>query len=121
MVISVTDALPGLSGLLWKVGKRVEVILNLIDELGDSVSFLKRTVPVFCDNDNAVGKAMGTKNTPQSKHIALKYHYIMQLCESDTVVVLRVPSKDNRADLLTKPVDQAVFDSLRDRLLGRTA
>jgi hypothetical protein len=106
---------------LWKVGKRVEVVLNLIDELGDAVNFLKRTVPIFCDNDNAVGKAMGTKNTPQSKHIALKYHYIMQLCEDDTVIVLRVPSKDNRADLLTKPVGLVVFDSLRDRLLGRTA
>ena len=64
---------------------------------------------------------MGTKNTLQSKHIALKYHYIMQLCEDDTVIVLRVPSKDNRADLLTKPVGLVVFDSLRDRLLGRTA
>jgi hypothetical protein len=25
---------------LWKVGKRVEVVLNLIEELGDAVSFL---------------------------------------------------------------------------------
>jgi hypothetical protein len=76
---------------------------------------------VFCDNDTATGLAGGRRRTPNSKHIAIKYHYTRQLVKQEVIYVLRVPTDDNRADLLTKPVKPAIFTRLIERLRGRGA
>ena len=53
-----------------------------------------------------------------SKHIAIKYHYIKQTVRQGTVDVRRVPTTDNRADLLTKAVKPPVFRRLVGRMKG---
>ena len=98
------------------------MIRNFISEIGDEASFLLKTpTPVFCDNDTATGLAGGRRRTPNSKHIAIKYHYTRQLVKQGVITVLRVPTDDNRADLLTKPVKAPVFARLIERLRGRGA
>ena len=82
---------------------------------------LKAPTPVFCDNDTATGLAGGRRRSPNSKHIAIKYHYTRQLVAQGVIIVLRVPTDDNRADLLTKPVKGPVFLRLIVRLRGRGA
>ena len=79
---------------------------------------LSEPTVIFCDNDTATGLAHGRKRTPQSKHIAIKFHYTKQAVRNGSIDVRRVPTVDNRADLLTKPVKTAIFKRLRDKLKG---
>jgi hypothetical protein len=39
----------------------------------------------------------------RTKHVDVKYHYIRQAENKGVVLVLKVPTLDNRADLFTKP------------------
>eukprot|EP01047_Picozoa_sp_COSAG01_P102428 COSAG01_NODE_32022_length_587_cov_2.131148_1_plen_101_part_00 len=98
------------------------MVRNFLSEIGTEAEFLlKLPTPVFCDNDTATGLAGGRRRTPNSKHIAIKYHYTRQLVKQEVIYVLRVPTDDNRADLLTKPVKPAIFARLIERLRGRGA
>ena len=76
---------------------------------------LSRREKVYAtDQHNATAKT-------HLKELALKYHYIIQMCEQETIEVLRVATEDNTADLFTKPVSKATFIRLIERLKGRRA
>ena len=53
-----------------------------------------------------------------SINIAIKFHYTRQAVHQGSVDVRRVPTADNRADLLTKSVKMTIFKKLLDKLKG---
>jgi len=63
-------------------------------------------IAIFCDNNGArhwaTNPGSGRKH---SKHIDIRYKYILQLCNDRVVKVKYIASKENPADMLTKPVD----------------
>lgn len=104
---------------LHKCCRDVETIRNFLSEMGSVTDdLLREPTVIFCDNDTATGLAHGRKRTPQSKHIAIKFHYTKQAVRQGSVDVRRVPTADNRADLLTKSVKTVIFKKLVDKLKG---
>lgn len=104
---------------LHKCCRDVETIRNFLSEMGPVTdALLREPTVIFCDNDTATGLAHGRKRTPQSKHIAIKFHYTKQAVRQGSVDVRRVPTADNRADLLTKSVKTVIFKKLLDKLKG---
>ena len=71
---------------------------------------------VFCDNDAASRLAEDHVWHSHTKHIRVKYHYTRELVLNGDVTVLRVDSKDNTADILTKPLARSEFQRLRHYL-----
>ncbi len=70
------------------------------------------------DNDGA--RRLATKGMGKNKlrHLPLKYHVIRDMCNSGEVTVVRVPTKEQAADILTKGnFSQAELSRLRS-LLG---
>lgn len=51
-----------------------------------------------------------------TKHIEVKYHYIRQQVEKGKVSITSVPSSDQLADLLTKPLAGPAFELNRSRI-----
>ena len=45
----------------------------------------------------------------RTKHIAIKYQYVNECVQNGTVVIDFVRSKDNYADMFTKPVGPLLF------------
>ena len=58
------------------------------------------------------------KVSPRSKHIALKYHHFRSHVKSGGVVIHYMPTEDQLADLLTKPLSNEAFFTLRYMLCG---
>ena len=56
-----------------------------------------------------------------NKHIQIRYHITRDSVESGATKLVRVDSKENTADLLTKPLPEEGHTRLRARLLGTTA
>jgi hypothetical protein len=57
---------------------------------------------MYCDNQSAISVAENPVMHDKAKHIALKYHYIHNLVENNTVTMHYCPSNANPTDLLTK-------------------
>ncbi len=54
-------------------------------------------------------------------HFELKYHYQREMVEAKKIKFIKVGSKDNTADLMTKPVEVATFKQLYPKLKGIAA
>ena len=95
-----------------------------LHDAGHEVSFLRQLLTnlqflpssptqLFCDNDAATQLSEDHVWHSHTKHIRVKYHYIRELVLNGEAKVTRVGSKDNVADILTKPLARLDFQRLR--------
>ena len=100
-----------LRGLLFEI----DAIFDL--KLGDKLSSIST---VFEDNTPALTLATTDppRMTPRSKSLAVKYHWFRSHLSSTTIIVKHVGSKDNTADIFTKPLPFDAFTRHRKSLCG---
>jgi hypothetical protein len=72
--------------------------------------------PLFCDNDAATRLAEDHVWHSHTKHIRVKYHSTREHVLAGDIAVSRVGSKDNTADIFTKPLACLDFQCLRHYL-----
>ena len=72
---------------------------------------------LLTDNDAAMALSKDPRFHSRAKHINTKWHYIRECVDNNFIHVTHVSSKDNVADILTKPLARPTFLRLRD-LLG---
>jgi len=75
---------------------------------------------IYEDNEGALQLANNPVHHDKTKHIKIKHHFIRDTVASKEIIVLRVVTKDNVSDLLTKAVTNTVYDYLIERFLGIT-
>jgi hypothetical protein len=70
---------------------------------------------------NALCIAVATKEVhhkPRTKHIALKYHHFKDYLQSGAIQIVKVPTSQNLADILTKPLTQVLHERLCLGMMG---
>lgn len=72
--------------------------------------------PMFCDNKSAIQLAKNPQFHKRTKHIDVKYHYVRSCKKNATVVITYVPTKEQFADLFTKPLNHILFCNLRNAI-----
>ena len=73
---------------------------------------------VFEDNVGALELATEHKLRPRTKHLAVKLHHFRQCAADGTIKVQHVVTKDQLADIFTKPLPKDTFKYLRAQLMG---
>lgn len=70
--------------------------------------------PTIIWNDNQACIAMTDHdvNHSRAKHIDLRFFFVRELVENKTIIIKYVPSKENLADCLTKPLGRVLFQRL---------
>ena len=71
----------------------------------------------FEDNNGALTLANAPYDTPHSKFYALKYHHFREQVANGTIKIVRIDSKDQVADGLTKGLPQDKFEHFRNLLM----
>ncbi len=69
------------------------------------------------DNIGVISNANTPDATLKKKHVALSYHAVRESVSAGIIRPKKVPSKDNIADLLTKPLDRNTFMCHAGKLL----
>ena len=59
---------------------------------------------IFCDNQSAIALSKDFQFHSRSKHIDVQHHFIRDLVNNGSIEIRYVPSTENIADLLTKPL-----------------
>ena len=99
-----------LRGLLFETNSRFDC------GFGDMLSTIST---VF--EDNCAAKLLETTDppqmTPQTKHLAVKYHWFCS-CLLDKIVIISVPSCNNKADIFTKALPREPFERHRKAICG---
>ena len=71
---------------------------------------------VFEDNNSCISLATSEKFSPRTKHIALKYHHFRRFVIDNIVEILPIDTKEQLADIFTKPLDDFFYH--RKKLSG---
>jgi hypothetical protein len=77
------------------------------------------TVPIYEDNKGAVDLAGNPVYHKRVKHIDIRYHAICEKVADGTVIVLKISTRSNFADVHTKAVSKVVFDTLSPLIVCR--
>jgi hypothetical protein len=74
---------------------------------------LEQEAPAILYNDNTGSIALteSKKGHKKAKHIHIRYHYIRERVSEGDVRVFHVPSADNLADILTKPLPRVATEN----------
>jgi hypothetical protein len=73
-------------------------------------------VPLLCDNESAIKIAYNPVQHTRTKHIEIRHHFIRDHVARGDIELAYVATKDQLADIFTKPLDEARFCYLRHEL-----
>ena len=73
---------------------------------------------VFEDNNSCLALAKAPRMTPRTKYISLKYHHFRSMIWEGTVEIFPIDTKEQTADIFTKPLQDGTFKYLRKKLSG---
>eukprot|EP00253_Pinus_taeda_P004899 PITA_04899 len=73
-------------------------------------------ISILCDNTSAINISNNPVMHSITKHIPIKYHFLREQVFEQKVKLLYVPSKEQVADILTKPLPRETFEYLRKKL-----
>ncbi|KAL3629467.1 hypothetical protein CASFOL_026689 [Castilleja foliolosa] len=95
---------------LAQVTSEISWIKYLLDEL----KVVQTKVPqIWIDNQSAIYLSSNPVLHARTKHIELNYHFVREKVAAGLVRVDYVPSADQSADILTKPLSLQFFTKLR--------
>ena len=83
---------------------------GLLDDLGVG----QKHVTVFCDSQSAIHLAKNQVYHARTKHIDVRYHSVREIIEEGGVLVQKIKTDDNLADMLTKVVTTIKFNHCLD-------
>jgi hypothetical protein len=97
-------------------------LMTLMKELQTIFPVHRNKLNFFCkvheDIQSTIRMAKSDKFTPQTKHIALIDHHFCSHVKNGHIEISYCPSKDQKADLLIKPLADSAFFRLRHMLIG---
>ena len=100
----------------YKAAQEIIWIQNMINDLRIEALEVTST-PLLIDNNAALKLTRNPELHDRTKHIELKYHFLREMTLSGRINAQRVSTKDNQADLLTKPLPRNAHENLT-RALG---
>ncbi|KAL7460030.1 hypothetical protein ACHAXS_000498 [Conticribra weissflogii] len=96
--------------------------LNTMKEIHDVFPLQQSKPNFFCrvweDNHSCIKVPESPKFTPRTKHIALKYHHFRRYVDDKTIQIHPIDTREQIADIFTKPLDEKQFVYLRKKLCG---
>jgi hypothetical protein len=75
-----------------------------------------RKVPLLCDNESAIRMADNPVEHNRTNHIDIWYHFLRDHQQSRDIEIAYVNTKDQLADIFTKPLDEKTFSKLGNEL-----
>jgi hypothetical protein len=73
-------------------------------------------IPIYCDNISAIGISKTPMMHSKTKHIPIKYHFLWEQVGEKNIGVEYVGTKEQVANIFTKPLPREAFEYLRQRL-----
>jgi hypothetical protein len=73
-------------------------------------------IPIYFDNTSAINISKNPVMHSKTKHIPIKYHFLWEQVAEKNIRVEYVGTKEQVADIFTKPLPWEAFEYLRQRL-----
>ena len=78
---------------------------GLISDLG----LHQKQVEIYCDSQSAIHLAKNQVHHARTKHIDVRFHFVREIVDAGVILLTKIGTVDNPADMLTKVVGSAKF------------
>jgi len=85
--------------------KEAMCLKGMIGELG----ITQECVKIYCDSQSAIHLANHQVYHERTKHIDIRLHFVRDMIESKEIMVEKVASEENPADVFTKSLPRSKF------------
>ena len=68
---------------------------------------------IYCENQSCIKLIENSMFHDKLKHIEIKYHYIQDIVQRRSINLQYLPTKEQVADVLTKPLSHVKFEYFR--------
>ena len=73
-------------------------------------------VPIKCDNTSAINISKNPVQHSRTKHIEIRHHFLRDHAQKGDITLEFVSTKDQLADIFTKPLSEEQFVDIRRQL-----
>jgi hypothetical protein len=91
----------------------ISMTLSLPEPIKSSVS-----ARVFEDNNGALSLATKQRITSRTKYFLVKWHHFWHAVNSGEIIIVKIDTKEQRADYLTKGLPRDTFEKIRKLVQG---
>ena len=84
--------------------------------LGELKLLDNKPTHLYCDNQSSIKLSYNPVFHERSKHFEIDFHFTRQKVEENVIKVEFIPSQEQPADILTKPLRRTNFEDCRKRL-----
>jgi hypothetical protein len=77
---------------------------------------IEQSLSLLCDNESAIRMADNPVEHSRTKHIYIRYHFLRDHQQRGDIEIAYVNTKNQVADIFTKPLDEKIFSKLRNEL-----
>jgi hypothetical protein len=103
--------------------REVIALMNLLQELQERNFPVHSSTPliqcrVFEDNRSCIEIATNHKTRARTKHLSVRLHHFRSYVVDKRIIIQHVNTKEQMADMFTKPLPKPAFEYLRDKLLN---
>lgn len=88
-------------------------LMGILRDLGVEIS---KCFDIMCDNSSTIKLSKNPVMHRRTKHIDVRYHYLRNLTNEGAIRLIFCGTKDQVADILTKPIKLDQFEKLREKL-----
>jgi len=74
----------------------------------------QKHVKVLCDSQSAIHLAKNQVHHSRTKHIDVRFHFVREIIEEGDILLQKIRTVDNPADMLTKVVTGTKFKHCLD-------
>ena len=96
------------------VVKEILFIKQLLEHMGYK---LEIPIKVHVDNVGAIFMSRSNANSITTSHVNMRYHFIRELVESETIEIIFIKTKENVTDLFTKNLSSVDFERYASTLV----
>eukprot|EP00392_Amoebophrya_sp_AT5.2_P019431 g20267.t1 len=99
--------------------REIQYYRNLLSEISKTCKIpdvKQNPTTIFEDNKSRIDLVGMTETTKKSKHIDIRYNYVKDLFQRGEIKVLHVSTKQQFADILTKPLNVNTFNYLKSMI-----
>ena len=86
------------------------MLQGLLDDLGTEQDLLK----INCDGMSAIYLAKNQVYHAKMKHIDVLFHFVREILDEDDIELLKIHTKENPTDILTKVVSGVKFTHCKE-------
>lgn len=77
---------------------------------------LNKGTVVYCDNSSTIKLSKNPVMHGRSRHIYVRFHFLRELVQNEVIKLVHCGTKEQVADLMTKPLQLDTFLKLKDHL-----